>query len=259
MTAQDATVHDDASSAPQLSRERGAQHAEERRWEHDPERELSSSVSLFEGDEGGLDVGQRRTLVALLKNRFITAASHKDEWRVLLEHRSLLRARLNDLFLDLHVDPVREVAFKRQVKSEGGARFPTLVHDTAWNREETILLVFLRRRDNSERGAGATTVFIDRSDMLEHVASLRPAHATDESADAKRATKAVESLHSAGLLIGASDDDRFEVSPAVEVLLPLEMLTDLLQWIRAQNNPSAESATAPEHTQDTSEDSHGNA
>ena len=203
-------------------------------WD-DPERELTSSVALFEGDEGGLELAQRRALVAIVKQRFITAESHPKEWRALVANPQLVRARLNDLFLDLHLDPDREIAFKRQVTPEGGGRFPTLLRDTAWSREETILLVYLRSRSRSEQAAGAPKTFIDREDMLEHIAAQRPAHATDHTGDGKRAAKAVENLNRAGLLIGASSADRFEVSRAIDVVLPLERLQSLLAWLEQQN------------------------
>ncbi|MFG2058509.1 DUF4194 domain-containing protein [Micromonospora sp. NPDC048930] len=208
----------------------------------DPERELTSSVSLFEGDEGGLELPQRRVLVALLKQRFITAQSHPKEWKTLMANPRLIRSRLNDMFLDLHLDAGREVAYKRQVVPEGGGRFPTLLHDTAWSREETILLVYLRTRSRSEEVAGTSRTYVDRQDMLEHVATLRPAHATDHAADGRRAIKAIESLNRAGLLIGASTADRFEVSPAIDVVLPLERLQDLLRWLKTEqtSDPTAE-------------------
>lgn len=213
-------------------------------WE-DPDRELSSSVSLFEGDEGGLELSQRRVLVALLKQRFITAQSHPKEWKTLTENPRLVRSRLNDLFLELHLDIGREVAYKRQVVPEGGGRFPTLLHDTVWSREETILLVYLRTRSRSEEVAGTTRTYVDRQDILEHIATLRPAHATDHAADERRAVKAVESLNRAGLLIGASTADRFEVSPAIDVVLPLERLQDLLRWLRAQSSGGTTAESAP--------------
>ncbi|MGZ6792776.1 MAG: hypothetical protein ACXVFV_07465, partial [Mycobacteriales bacterium] len=43
--------------------------------------EEPASVSLFEGDEGGLDLAERRALVALLKQRFISARTHPQDWR----------------------------------------------------------------------------------------------------------------------------------------------------------------------------------
>jgi hypothetical protein len=202
----------------------------------DPERERTSTVALFESDEGGLELDQRRALVVLLKQRFISGRTHPKEWRALTRNPRPIRARLNDLFLELHLDNEREVAFKRQVSPEGGGRpFPTLLYDTPWGREDTILLVYLRGRFRSEQAAGAEKVFVDREDMCEFVDQHRPAHATDQAGDARRAVKAIETLYKAGLLIGPSTGDRFEVSNAIEVLLPMEKLQQLLSWLRAQN------------------------
>jgi hypothetical protein len=211
-------------------------------WD-DPDRELTSSVALFEGDDGALELAQRRALVALLKQRFITARSHPKEWLTLTANPRLIRSRLNDLFLDLHLDTDREVAYKRQVIPEGGGRFPTLLYDVAWTREETMLLVYLRTRSRSEEVAGTSRTFVDREDMLQYVAALRPAHATDQAADARRAAKAIESLNSAGLLVGLRTADRFEVSPAIDVVLPLERLQELLCWVQAKNS-TGEASTA---------------
>lgn len=213
----------------------------------DPDRELSSSVALFEGDEGGLEQAQRRALVAIVKHRFITAESHPKEWRALVANPRLIRSRLNDLFLELHLDVDRQVAFKRQATPEGGGRFPTLLHDTAWTREETILLVFLRARSRADEAAGVPKTFVDRIDMLEHITSLRPSHATDQAGDARRGVKAIESLLRAGLLIGASTAERFELSRAVDVVLPLERLTALLDWLE---NESASTAPGASHGSD---------
>lgn len=193
------------------------------------------SVSLFEGDEGGLEYAQRHALVTLLKQRFISARTHPRDWQVLVEHERVLRSRLNDLFLDLAVDRVREVAWKRQATAEAGARFPTLLHDTAWSREETLVLVHLRDRLRAGLAAGDTRVFVDREDILEYVESFRPAHATDEAGDEKRARNAVASIGKAGLLIGTASDDRFEISEAVEPLMPLELLQELLDALQRAN------------------------
>ena len=79
-------------------------------------------------------------------------------------------------------------------------------------------------------------------DGLEHrslFAEIRPRHdpqATDESGDEKRARNAVASIVKAGLLIGAVGDDRYEVSEAVEPLLPLEVLQQLLESLQRANS-----------------------
>lgn len=212
----------------------------------DPERAATTSLSLFEGDEGGLEIDQRRALVVLLKQRFISARTHPKEWRALIRQPRPIRSRLNDLFLELHLDTDREVAYKRQVAPEGGGRpFPTLLYDSPWGREDTIVLVFLRGRFRSEQAAGADRVFVDRKDMLEYVEAHRPAHATDQSGDGKRAAKAIETVFKAGLLIGPSTGERFEISNAIEVLLPLDKLTELLAWLREQNRARHADATGP--------------
>ncbi|MGO4258221.1 DUF4194 domain-containing protein [Marmoricola sp. RAF53] len=197
------------------------------------------SVSLFEGDEGGLEYAQRHALVTLLKQRFISARTHPRDWQVLVDHERLLRSRLNDLFLDLAVDRDREVAWKRQATSETGSRFPTLLHDTAWSREETLVLVHLRDRLRAGLAGGEARVFVDREDVVEYVASFRPAHATDEAGDEKRARNAVVSIVKSGLLIGAVGDDRYEISEAVEPLIPLELLRELLEALQRANESGA--------------------
>ncbi len=204
-----------------------------------------TSVSLWEGDEGGLEQAQRHALVTLLKQRFISARTHPRDWQVLVEHERVLRSRLNDLFLELAVDRDREVAWKRQAVPETGSRFPTLLYDAAWSREETILLVHLRDRLRAGAAAGESRVFVDREDLLEHVAGFRPPHATDEAGDEKRARNAVIGLVKAGLLVSGDYEDRFEVSEAVEPLLPLELLKELLEALREANGTEpAEAAEA---------------
>ncbi|NYG60776.1 hypothetical protein BJ980_003699 [Nocardioides daedukensis] len=198
-----------------------------------------ASVSLFEGDEGGLEHAQRLALLTLLKQRFISARTHPRDWKVLVEHERTLRSRLNDLFLELLVDRDREVAWKRQATPETGGRFPTLLHDVPWSREETLVLVHLRDRLRAGFASGEPRVFIDRDDILDHISSFRPSHATDESGDERRARNAVLSIAKAGLLIGTGTEDRYEISEAVEPLMPLELLNELLDALRNTNGSNA--------------------
>lgn len=204
----------------------------------------SENFSLFEGDEGGLTIEQRKTLVLLLKHRYISAALQPAEWRTLLRSQRLLTSRLNDVFLDLHIDLHYEVAFKRQAVAEGGDRFPTLLHDVSYSREETILLVLLRQRFRSERASGQDIVIVDRDNLVDNVAHFRPENATDRSGDARRAVAAVDSLAKARVLLKTSDPDRFRISAVIEVLLPVERLAELLEWLVAQNGAPAGSGTA---------------
>ena len=218
----------------------------------DDEMVDGTSVSLFEGDEGGLEYSQRRVLVTLLKQRFISARTHPRDWTVLVEHERLIRSRLNDLFLDLMVDRAREVAWKRQATSETGSRFPTMLYDAAWSREETLVLVHLRDRLRAGLASGDARVYIDREDIVGYVASFRPSHATDVAGDEKRARNAVASVVKAGLLIPSGNDERFEISEAVEPLIPLELLQELLEALLAAN--SGDALPEPEEPADLFDD-----
>ncbi|WP_144758706.1 DUF4194 domain-containing protein [Curtobacterium sp. 9128] len=199
--------------------------------EQDVDRD-ESSFALFEGDEGRLDEPQRRALVALLRHSYISARTHADEWRAVLDAEFQLRSRLNDLFLELHVDRDREVAWKRQARSESQRRgFPTLLRDVPYTREETIVLVYLRMRLRADARPGPDQVVVDRSEILGHVAGFRPATATDRTRDEARVAKAVDRLVTARVLLRTSDPDRFRIASVVEVLLPLERLLELDRWL----------------------------
>jgi hypothetical protein len=189
-------------------------------------------------------------LVQLVRNPFISAQTHPREWRALIENPSPIRSRLNDMFMLLELDTQREVAFKRQATAEGGGRrFPTLFYDQAWQREETIVLVFLRMRFHTEHAAGDGRAFADRDDIHDYVAQFRPAHATDKAADRGRVERAIDKIYKTGLLLGRKTADRFEIARAIEVLMPLDTLTDLLAWLRGETGADASSEpTTPDHT-----------
>ena len=52
------------------------------------------------------------------------------------------------------------------------------------------------------------------------------------------------SIVKTGLLIGTATDDRYEISEAVEPLLPLELLRELLEALQRANGSEAEPAEA---------------
>jgi hypothetical protein len=192
-------------------------------------------AALFDGDIGEMSLEQRTVLVRLLQRTYLSAAANPKEWQALLEGETTIRSRLNDLFLDLVVDRRYGVAYKQQVRSEGQRRFPTLLHRKVYTPEETILMVFLRMRFRSERANGAEVVFIDRDTLLTEIASFRPPQATNIARDARSAEKAVDSMTSYRVLLKTADPERLQVSPAIEVLLPLERVQELAQWLMTAN------------------------
>lgn len=193
------------------------------------------SLAMFEGDTGTLYSEQRRCLHALLKHRYISADRHPEQWAVLIADHDLIKSRLNDLYLELHVDREYRIAFKRQARTETGDRLPSLLSDISHQKEETIIMVHLRQKFFAQRQKGDDAVFVDRQGLIDEVADLRPEHATDRSMDQKRAGKAIDNLNTAGVLLKTGDPDRFRISPIIEVLMPIEKLRALLAWFMIQN------------------------
>lgn len=111
-------------------------------------------------------------------------------------------------------------------------------------------MVYLRRRFFTQRQEGDEAVFVDRQALLDEVADMRPDSATNRSMDQSRATKAIESLLSAQVLLKTGDPDRFQISPIVEVLLPVEKLRALWTWLIESNGGDVDSdeqtPTAPD-------------
>ncbi|TFD12878.1 DUF4194 domain-containing protein [Cryobacterium sp. TMT1-2-2] len=201
----------------------------------DEDVEPPSTHALFDGDEGGLELDERRVLVLLLKNRFITSESHPREWKTLVASRQVIARQLNNLFLELKFDSKREVAYKRPVTSDTGGRdFPTLVHDTIWQREETALLVFLRVRARNDEVRGEVQSRVSQAEMLEYLRENRPESATNQVSDDRRADRATTALKSAGLLVRTSEDGVFRISPAIEPMLPMPTLNNLLTWLNVR-------------------------
>nr|WP_246298323.1 DUF4194 domain-containing protein [Leifsonia soli] len=205
--------------------------------------------SLFDGDEGGLELDERKALVVLLKNRFITSDSHPPEWRAIVKSRKAIAERLNDLFLELVISLDREVAYKRPIS--GSREFPTLLHDTRWPREETALLVYLRVRARNEQARGEAHARVSRAEMLEYLQENRPESATDRVSDDGRGERAIGALKTAGLLVKTDEDGVFRISPAIEPMLPVTALNNLLAWLKVRT--ASESDSEPESTTEESE------
>jgi hypothetical protein len=205
--------------------------------------EYGFGFSLWDGDEGTLEAARRDTLVVLLKHAYISSDTYPREWKTLVDSISSIRSQLNNLYLDLVIDEVRETAYKRPVRSEDRT-FRTLLYDTSYNREETLLLVFLREQFRAEGATGATHVFVDADAMQEYVARFRPEHDTDVLGGRRKVENAIKALKKARLITAApGSDDRYQVSRAIETLLPIDKLHALLAALRKQSTQGAVPAT----------------
>lgn len=194
----------------------------------------ADSSEQWPGDRGDLDRKQRDTLVALVKKAFISS-DDKVAWSTLMRDPGPIVRSLNNLYFNLVVDDRAEVAYATPARSADNP-FKTLVRDTANNREETLLLVYLRERHRAETASGLQIVHADADAMLDYVSRFRPPSATDVVGDERRVRSAIDGLVSSGLLVRTPDADRYRVHRAIEALLPLPLLHQLVDAFRAQND-----------------------
>ncbi len=197
-------------------------------WNSDEPAE-DENCSLFEGDLGQLAAEVRRALVIILKKRYVSAERDPDVWRILIENRTALETRLNDMFLQLIVDRDYGVAYKRQAVPDGGGTFPTLLHNAAYSREQTILMVHLRGVFRSGLSDGAEAVFVDSQELIDEVANYLPEGTTNKVDADRAAQRAVEALYKSDILLQTPEQDRYRISPIIEVLLPVGRLQELAE------------------------------
>ncbi|MEV5706386.1 DUF4194 domain-containing protein [Actinoallomurus sp. NPDC052274] len=190
-------------------------------------------TELFAGDSGTLDVDVRRVLVRLLQRRFLLAEKNPAQWRTLLENQQIIESRLHDLFVRLVIDHDRGVAYKQQVRS-AELDVPILLKDDPYNRAETLVLVYLRTVFQRERGTGETSARVDIEELEQTVLTYFDPDDHNLARGQREIRKAVERLVTEGLLAEESAG-RYRITPLVEVVLSIEKLTELNQWLRGQN------------------------
>jgi len=167
----------------------------------------------------------RLALVTLLTSRFVTRGKHPEAWRGLLDHEADIRARLDELFLTLHLDVAHEVAFKRQNGEDG---VPVLLRrEKPLSRDASLLLVLLRQ-EHAYTDATDEPVTVSRDHIGEFLSRFQADSAHDEVRTDRRVQAAIAALDRLELLTPAPEDpDLLVVSPAVVPLIGTDQLLHL--------------------------------
>jgi hypothetical protein len=200
---------------------------------------------LWPGDNGDLPFLAREASIALLRRTHIWSGASKRSallWQAAVDHQDKINARLNSFFLELHLDETNEIAYKLQAEKPGGQSFPTLLYDTAYNRDEIDALLHLRREHMRTVSEGDESAFVDRTGLLDMLKMSRPNSVRDHKAADGRAERAIDRLTKDGFLVADSDDpDRLRISPFIETLLTVQRLPAFVDALHAADkSPSRE-------------------
>ena len=191
----------------------------------------------------------RIALVTLLTSRFITRAKHPEAWRGLLDHEADVRARLDELFLTLHLDLAHEVAFKRQNGEDG---VPVLLRrEKPLSRDASLLLVLLRQ-EHAYADAQDEPVTVTRDHVAEFLGRFQGDSSHDEVRVDRRIRAAIAALDRLELLTPTPEDpDVYVVSPAV---VPLIGTDELLHLERMFLAAAGEDAPGEDDDDDAADD-----
>lgn len=191
----------------------------------------------FDGDTGTLRLITRRALVLLLKRTHVAAYRHQREYQAIVDDADELRSRLNDMFLELVIDSVNEVAYKRQAGQELGRAFPTLLINRSYTRDEIAVLLRIRDAHHRAKRDGEEAAYVERSELLETLQYIRPADVKDQVRADAVAVRAIERLTEDRFLQVTEDPDRLRISPVIETLLTVEQLQAFTEALTVDGPP----------------------
>ena len=172
--------------------------------------------ALWDGDPGSLPRDTRRTLVRLLQGPYLTTELHPELWNALLKDEADIRRRLGGLFLELVIDRAAGLAFTRNASDPTGAA-PSVMRAMRLTLVDTVLLLHLRTLLLRANTPGER-VFVDRSEIDDHLSVYRPHTSTDHTGFMRRVSSSVDKLKRAALLRDTDVAERYEVSPVLALV-----------------------------------------
>lgn len=201
-------------------------------------------------DAGRLPEPARRTLVSLLMNRYISRARNRAAWEGVLSFENDLRARLDEMYLDLVVDHEAEVAFKRQQDGEDVPR--VLRREKALTRDASFVLLFLRR-EYTFADPDDGPVVITREQIGEFLRAFREDGDGDDARFSRRVDAVINTLVKPWQILepDPAADYLFTVSPVIVPLIGADELRRLEAAFRAA---AADPGAPPRSDDDAAED-----
>ena len=201
-------------------------------------------AGLWRGDAGELREQSRRALLEILKGPYLSGRQQPQLWAALAADEGRIRSRLNDLFLDLVIDPVDEFAFARKVRTTE-LSVPSALRSESLTFLDTAMLLVLRQLLLA--AAGERRVIVGQDEVYERLAVYRDG---DEATFLRnlngawnRMMNRYRVLHSAGAGAGT---DRVEISPMVRFMVDEEQVRALTTVYRRLADGDAAAQPGPD-------------
>jgi len=154
-------------------------------------------------------------------NRYVSRSRNRMAWEGILTYENDLRARLDEMYLDLIVDHEAEVAFKRQQDGDDVPR--VLRRERALTRDASFVLIFLRR-EYAFADPDDGPVVITREQIGEFLRAYREEGDGDDARFARRVDAAISALIKPWQILepDPAAEYLFTVSPVVVPLVGVD-------------------------------------
>lgn len=187
---------------------------------------MTDKTVLFPGDTGELSADTRRVLVNLLRGPMLDGQRQNQLWAILVRDETIVRSRLNDLFLTLVLDHEQQVAFTQQAELDE-LDAPTLLRKSTLTFKETALLLHLRGALAVSDAQGERCV-VDRELMVDHLKAYATVDENDGVKYDKQSEAAIEKLIKLSILHRLKGSDtRLEVSQALRLMFTITEIESL--------------------------------
>ncbi|MDF0529249.1 DUF4194 domain-containing protein [Tsukamurella sp. 8F] len=178
----------------------------------------ADTAPRFDGDTSQLPTPVCYALQELIAAPHVSAKSKN--WLVIEAHEEILRSRLSELNLALEINHDTRHAFTRQI-SGNDSRQRNLLRAQSLSLAASVLALFLRLEHLSSPDE---TCVVEKSEMIDHLVSFRPARDTDEAGFLRKAEAAVNQLESRKLIRQVGATDRYMVHGVIASLLTPEQV-----------------------------------
>ena len=160
----------------------------------------------------------KRALVQLLRGPVVTHDAHRQQWSVILAHRSEIERRLADVFLDLVLDEDDGIAFTRPQPAPDDPKFapPQVLRTETLTFMDTLVVLALRYQ--LLVAPPGQRVIVDYDDIAADMEPYRGRYTTDAGGFRKRINASWEKMKKYSLIAAADTAGRFEVSPVLRQL-----------------------------------------
>lgn len=177
---------------------------------------------------GVMPAAGRIAMIELLARGSIWARKSPERFDGFMLHKAEILTALGNMNLSAMIDSVSRLVVLMQRRSTDDEGL-TLIRTNPMTLMDTLVALILRKHYRDRESVGEQIITIDTEAIQEQLMPLLPP-SNHSSLDQKKLSSTLDRLKKHCLLVSVrGEDNRFEVSPAIQTVLSVPQLTTLLR------------------------------